>query len=233
MSTFPLLSRVVLLFPARVAEGLERIRAAGLAPQVPSVWQITLGVLRMMHRLVFRSETIGTCKTHPVRRTWRARLLALRPVRFPFLLWERAVAPLDFSGLVSSRERVLRHLLGAHHDALQFVYDLELLRLYPGALEELRDRARAVVEGTDPRAEWLRDLVVFEGYHENLLRTAEAALAGTLEIDPLVARDPDITFAAYLAWCASQPSTPEETWAALRAGRYRIDRGVSPEGSFA
>ncbi len=230
----PFLSRLVLLFPSRVAEGLARVERAGLAPVVPNVWQITLGVLRMTHRLIFRSQTIGTCKTKPVRRTWRARLLAFRPLRFPFLLWERAVAPLDFSGLLSSRERVIRHLLGAHHDALQFVYDLELLRLYPGALEELRDRARAVVDGTDPRAEWLRDLVVFEGYHEALLRTTEAALAGTLEIDPETARDPDITFGAYLAWCAAQPSDPEETWRALRAGRYRIDRGlVVRERSFA
>jgi len=228
MSTIPILSRLVLLFPSRVAEGLARIERAGLAPVTPNIWQITLGVLRMMHRLVFRSETIGTCKTKPVRRTWRARLLAFRPLRLPFLLWERAVAPLDFSGLMSSRERVIRHLLGAHHDALQFVYDLELLRLHPGALEELRDRARAVVDGTDPRAEWLRDLVVFEGYHESLLRTTEAALQGALEIDPETARDPDITFAAYLAWCAAQPKDPKETWAALRAGRYRIGRRFTP-----
>jgi hypothetical protein len=75
--------------------------------------------------------------------------------------------------------------------------------------------------------------VVFEGYHENLLRETESTLAGTLAMDPVTARDPDITFAAYLAWCAAQPSTPEETWAALRAGRYRIDRGVSREESFA
>lgn len=222
----PLLSRLVLVWPTRVAEGLARVERAGLAPRVPNVWQITLGVLRMMHRVLFRSDTIGTCKTHPVRRTWRARLLALRALRFPFLLWERAVAPLDFSGLVSSRERILRHLLGAHHDGLQFLYDLELLRLFPGALEECRDRARAVVEGTDPRAAWLRDLVVFEGYHEALLRATERAIAGALEIDEAAARDPDITFTAYLAWCAAQPRTPKETWAALREGRYRIDQGL-------
>lgn len=222
----PLLSRLVLVWPARVAEGLARVERAGLAPRVPNVWQITLGVLRMMHRVLFRSDSIGTCKTHPVRRTWRARLLALRALRLPFLLWERAVAPLDFSGLASSPERILRHLLGAHHDGLQFVYDLELLRLFPGALEECRDRARAIVDGTDPRAEWLRDLVVFEGYHEALLCATERAIAGTLEIDEAAACDPDVTFAAYLAWCAAQPRTPKETWAALRQGRYRIDEGL-------
>jgi hypothetical protein len=232
-TSVPLLSRLILLWPGRVARGLEHVRSAGLAPDVPNVWQITLGVLRMMHRVLFRSDTIGTCKTHPVRRTWRARLLAFRALRLPFLLWERAVAPLDFSGLVSSRERVLRHLLGAHHDAVAFVYDLELLRLHPGALEECRDRARAVVEGTDPRAEWLRDLVVYEGYHEALLATTERAIAGTLEMDPHEERDPDVTFAGYLAWCAAQPETPADTWAALRAGRYRIDRGMAPQESFA
>ena len=35
-------------------------------------------------------------------------------------------------------------------------------------LEVLRDRVRKIVDGSDPRAAWLRDLVVFEGYHEQL-----------------------------------------------------------------
>jgi hypothetical protein len=208
----------MLLRPRQVAENLERIRAAGLVETVPTPWQISLGVLRMWHRILFRPETIGTCTTHRVRQTWRARLLHLRPVRFPFLLVERAVFPLDLSGLASAPERLASHLLGAHHDGNQFAYDLRILACYPGMLEAVRARAREVVERDTPRGRWLRDLVVFEGYHESLLRAVEHAIAGDLALPDDEARDPDVAFDAYLRWCAAQPATPREAWRAWRRG---------------
>ena len=214
----PLISRLVLLDPASVARHLDLIRQSGTFDEVPNVFQITLGVIRMWNRLLFRSETIGTCRESPVRSTARARLLALRPFRFPFLLRERAVAPLDFSGLLSSKDRVMSHLLGAHHDAGQFSYDLEMLSLHPGVLDEVESRAARAVSGHDPRADWLRDLVVFDGYHENLLRAAALAAKGDFGLSDDDAADPDISFRAYLRWCARQPSTPEAAWAAWRDG---------------
>ncbi len=220
------ISRVVLLDADAVARALERVRASGVYPEVPNVWQLTLGVLRMWHRMLFRSGTVGT-SSRPVRNTWRARLFAPRPLRFPFLLAERAIAPLDFSGLLSSRERVIRHLLGAHHDKNQFAYDLEMLQHDSGALEELYERARGITSGRSTRAEYLRDLTVFEGYHEDLERAAGAALHGDFGLSPEEARDPDISFAAYLAWCARQPASFAETLAALRHGRYTVAGGLA------
>src|SRR5690348_15829398 len=105
---------------------------------------------------MFRSEEIGSAASRP-RPNGHARLLDYRPLRFPFLLAERAVAPHDFSGLLSDRERVLSHLLAAHHEGVQFVYDLEMLSVYPGGLEELFRRARALVAADTPRTRWLRD----------------------------------------------------------------------------
>lgn len=224
---------VLLVHPRRVADALARIERSGLHPRTPNLWQIELGVLRMLHRVVFRSDTIGTSRTHAVRATWRARLLHARPLRFPFLLRERAIAPLDYSGLASPPERVLRHLLGAHHDGFQLVYDLELLAAaHPGWLERARDAARRVVDGSDPRAEWLRDLCVFEGYHEQLLDTLERALRGELALPERDAADPDVTFGAYLAWCARQPATPEETLALWLRGAYSIADGAMEGASF-
>jgi hypothetical protein len=209
----------LLLFqPRAVQRGLDRVRDSGLVEETPNLWQITLGVLRMWSRVLFRSETVGMCAGHAVRPTLRARLLQHRPLRFPFLLAERAIAPLDFSGLASPPERISRHLLGAHHDERQFLYDLELLRCYPGWLEEVRAAAAEVVSGKGPQAEWLRDLTVYERYHENLLEAVEKALAGQLEMSPEEADDPDISFTAYLRWCARQPRTPAETWEAVRRG---------------
>ncbi len=215
----------LLLDPAGVERSLDRIRAAGLVERAPNAWQIALGVLRMQHRLLFRSDTIGTCRTHPVRSTLRARVLQLRVARFPFLLAERAIAPLDLSGLLSSPERVIAHLLGAHHDGNQFAYDLQMLAVHPGMLERLRDQVRAIVERDGPRARWLRDLCVFEGYHESLLEAVERALRGDFGLPPHEAADPDVSFVAYLRWCAAQPATPAETLRELRRGAYSIARG--------
>ncbi|MDQ3036449.1 MAG: hypothetical protein M3Y87_28885 [Myxococcota bacterium] len=218
---------IALVRPRPIASALERVARSGLHPRTPSLWQLQLGVLRMHHRVLFRSETIGTSTSNAVRPTWRARLLQWRPLRFPFLLRERAIAPLDHSGLASPPERVVAHLLGAHHDGWQLVYDLEMLEAaHPGWLERARDAARAVVDGRDPRAEWLRDLCVFERYHEQLLDALEQALRGELSQPEPDASDPDITFRGYLAWCARQPATPAETLALWAHGRYSIERGV-------
>lgn len=225
----PLLSWPVLFVPRTVAANLERVRRAALVARTPNTWQITLGVLRMWHRVLFRSETIGTCRANQVRDNWRARLLQYRVLRFPFLLAEKAVAPWDFSGLISSPERVVAHLLGAHHDEAQFVYDFEILECYPGALERVRDLARGVVEGEHEQAEWLRDLVVYERYHENLLEAVDRAIEGVDVVPDVQREDPDITFRAYLAWCAGQPETPAATLRAWRRGAFRFATGLLRE----
>jgi hypothetical protein len=225
-------ARVLLLDPARIDEKLAMVRSSGLVSHTPNRWQIALGVVRMLHRVALRSDTVGTSRENPVRGTWRARLLAWRPLRFPFLLAERAVAPLDMSGLLSSRERVICHLLAAHHDRTQFTYDLELLAIEPGALDELYERAKSVVDGTDARAEWLRDLVVFVGYHESLLAAAERARCGDLSVPEPDASDPDVTLSAYLAWCVAQPETPAATWDAVRQGLFSLPAGVARVASF-
>ncbi|MCB9575261.1 MAG: hypothetical protein H6709_24555 [Kofleriaceae bacterium] len=232
MTDLPLLSRVALLSPRRVQASLDALAASGRT-DLPNPWQLTLGVIRMWGRLLFRSDTVGTSPGGTVRAGWRARALTWRALRLPFLLAERAVHPLDFTGLASSRERVIRHLLGAHHDGAQFLYDLEILAAHPGALDELRERAAAVVADATPRSRWLRDLVVFDGYHEALLAAVDAARAGDFPYDPDGARDPDVSFSAYLAWCAAQPATPAATLAAWRRGDLdlgptRIDPAARP-----
>ncbi len=226
MRALPWHAWIVLLAPRRVARGLDRLRAIGWEP-MPTLWQVELGVLRMWHRILFRSDTIGTCTIDPVRPTLRARLFAWRPLRFFGLVRERAITPWDLSGFLSSKAQIHRHLLGAHHDRTQCVYDLQLLSLHPGGLAELREKVAAVVSGADPRAEWLRDLVVFERYHERLLDAADRVLAGAAELDEADAADPDISFHAWLRWCARQPATPADTWRARREGRFTVHRGIA------
>jgi hypothetical protein len=222
----PVIEKMLLAKPERVRENLRRMESAEVVPRVPNAWQICQGVVRMWHRVVFRPETIGMSKAFEPRPTRRARLLENRPLRFPFLLRERAIAPLDFSGLASSPERIISHLLGAHHDGHQFVYDLQLLEVHEGAIDEVERRALAVVRGEDPRSEYLRDLVVYEHYHENLLEAVRAFKRGELRLSPDDEMSPDISFTAYLDWCAAQPETPAETFRAwLGAPRSRASLG--------
>jgi hypothetical protein len=215
---------VRLLLPGseQVEQSLERVRIAGIVKETPTTFQILLGVVRMQHRILFRTDTVGTCGMHAVRDTWRARLLHYRFVRLPFLLAERAVAAFDLSGLASSPERVIRHLLGAHHDGLQFAYDLELLALWPGQLELLHEAVVEIVEHDTPRSRWLRDLVVFEGYHEDLLDGVRRALRGESLLTAAGRSDPDLSLRAYLGWCAEQPRTAGAAFRAWRRGDLRF-----------
>ena len=218
---------LLLIRPRRIAENLQRAVRAGVVDAAPNTWQLCLGVLRMWHRLVFRTETVGTCTTQPVRRTWRARLLENRAIRLPFLLAERAVAPLDFTGLASSPDRLIRHLLGAHHDGDQFVFDLQILSSHPGKLEELIDRARAVAHCESARARWLKDLTVYDGYHEQLVAAVERAVVSGVDLSRVDPQDPDIAFSAYMQWCARQPTTPLKTAGAWLAGEFSLPEGLS------
>lgn len=215
---------LVLFRPDLVADSLDQIRRAQIVAKVPNLWQVQLGVLSMWHRVLFRSETIGTCAEGRVRNTWRARALKLRPLRAPFLLRERAIAPWDFSGLVSSPERLIRHVLGAHHDDEDYTYDLSILACYPGKLEEALARTRAVTAGATPHARWLKDLVVFDGYHERLQASLEHIVEHGVRLPYPGSADPDVSFGAYLDWCAAQPSTPVKTWRAWREGTFTLAR---------
>lgn len=204
-----------------------------MVPQVPNLWQVELGVLRMLHRIVFRSGTVGMSHDHPVLPGWRAQALQPRGVRGPFLLAHGSLRFWDLSGLASDPAQIAQHLLGTHHERLQFVYDFQILALHPGELERLRDRARAVVEGTDPQATWRRDLCVYQTYHETLLAELDRVLDEGFVLPDAPARNPDVSLHAWLTWCARQPPTPIEAWRAWRSGTLNFDAGLLPAGSIA
>ena len=232
MSTtgFPWHAYGILWNPSRVARNLDAARASGRFERIPNLWQIELGVLRMWHRMVTRPDSIGTSQDHGVRPGWRSRLFENRLLRLPFLLWEGSVAPWDLSGLLSSPERLLRHMLGTHHDRHQFVYDLQILAMYEGRLDELLEQANRVVSVDDRRSRWLRDLVVFEHYHETLADVVARFIDGAFDLDAREIDDPDISFHAFLDWCADQPATPAETIAAWRRGEFSIS-SATPEAA--
>ncbi len=225
----PWFSYPFLLTPKRVMRNLARREEAELIDDTaPNAWQLSLGVMRMWHRSLFRTETVGTSPDGTVRSTWRAKLLHNRTIRLPFLLLEGAIAPFDMTGLASDRERIIKHLLGAHHDGNQFIFDIDLLLAHEGALEELRARAADVVENEDRRSTWLRDLTVFEGYHESLLAAVDEAIEAGISLSDDERWDADISLSGYLSWCAQQPATPAATWHAITRGEFAFDSEPTP-----
>jgi len=138
----------------------------------------------------------------------------------PFLVWEKAIAPFDHSGLGHGSDRLINHLLTAHHDQNQFLYDLEILSGTPGALESLHTQVLQVIQTPNRRTNWLRDLCVFSHYHEDLLSATEAAMTGQAHGSSLEKTNPDISFKAYISWCLRQPASPTLTWRAWREGSF-------------
>ncbi|MEZ4319330.1 MAG: hypothetical protein R3F61_17585 [Myxococcota bacterium] len=197
--------------PHRIEARVRELREAGVIDVEPNLWQLWMGVLYMWHRAAFRPETIGL-STAPVRETARARWFAWRPARSPFLFAGRRVNPLDHTGLGSTTAHTVRHLVGAHHDAADFHFDLQLIAHEPGVLTALEARVRGIVEETAPDAVFLKDLCVYEGYHEALLEGVQAWIRGDVELDHA---NPDATLTGFLRWCAQQPRSLRET---LRTG---------------
>jgi hypothetical protein len=233
MTSAPWFSYPFLLFPKRILHNLERRVEAGMTTDPPNAWQLSLGVMRMWHRSLFRTETVGTSPGGTVRNNWRARLLHNRSLRLPCLLWEGAVAPYDMTGLASGQERIIKHLLGAHHDGIQFIFDLDLLAAHEGALEELEARTREVIESKGKRSTWLRDLTVYEGYHEQLLAATKAAIAKGIELSEDDCNDADISLEGYLRWCVQQPNSPKATLQAMQSGAFAFDSEPIRQGARA
>ncbi|MDF1661466.1 MAG: hypothetical protein P1V97_06820 [Planctomycetota bacterium] len=228
--SLPWYAALLLIRPGRIRENLEKVRAAKLVEKTPNRWQIFLGVMRMLYRTIYYPESVGLSTEFAVRPGWRARLFQYRFIRGPFLFWEGSVAPLDLSGLASQRETLIRHLLGTHHDGDGAIYDLRLLSIQPGALDELKDRLLAVIEKDCGRSHWLKDLCVYEEYHNQLLEIVERVLAGNWETTPgegII----DTSFESYLDWCATRPDNPKESWRAWREGRLGLE-DAAPELSI-
>ena len=225
-SELPWFAKLVLINETTINKRLDEFEALGLVRKVPNSWQIFLGISRMWHRVVFRSETVGTCGEHSPRPNLRAKIMHWRVARFPFLVAEQAIAPLDFSGLLSSPQRIVKHLLGAHHDRNNFAYDLQLLLTHPEWLKNAFNEANRIKLQQTERSRWLADLCVFEHYHEHLAEALFAAINGQIEMTTTEADDPDTTLTGYLQWCSRQPTSYAETQSLYQQGRYSIDKGV-------
>ena len=107
------------------------------------------------------------------------------------------------------------------------MYDLELLSLHPGRLEQLHRAVCDVLDHDTTRTRWLRDLVVYEGYHLRLRAAVERALRGDFGLKPGEANDADVSLRGYLRWCAAQPESPGASFRALTGVESALEAQLS------
>lgn len=216
----PIYQAVFLGRARRVQSNLQRLVDAGVIDAAPTLFQSLCGVLYMLHRITTRPESVGVADA-PARTNLRARILARRPIRAPFLIGSRTIRPWDLTGFASSPQFLRRHLVGTYHPGDNALYDLALLRSFPGELEKLQDQVAEAVAGESLRGRWLQDLCVYEGYHAHLSELVDQALAGDLDAKATNISS-DATLAGYVDFLLSQPKDFTAAWGAIRRGEFKM-----------
>jgi hypothetical protein len=206
--------------PGEVRGRLEALRAAGLVDEVPTRGQIFFGGLDMLRFVI-----------EPFAREYYRQ----KGISFGFhqllRVLDDPVSMIDPTGFLSERDTIIGHVMQVVH--LNPVYDLQLMEMFPGGLDELERQVEAMVAGTHPRQRTISAIVEEPGYHAALLdyvrryradRTAPPIVRqqGELRRDP-VAAAAERTFATlpgFLRYCRRLPTGLLAGLARLR----RVDR---------
>ena len=172
----------------------------GYTDRLPSPWQIKVGCLAMLPVTLSESER--------ERERSRSTLMGQVPIRVPLQILYNPRQILPDTGLTHRPEQLVRHVLSVYHEDAFLGYDLQLLQSHPRGLALLREEAAKVVEGKTLWAPYLRQLVGWPGYHEELIRLADAAerfeYPDPLDVDPRFA-----SLVGFSEFCCSMPDWPE------------------------
>lgn len=180
---------------ARLGPFVERGELAAL----PSPWQLRVGWLAMLPVTLSESER--------ERRASRRTLMGQVPLRVPLqLLYNPRQIVVD-TGIDQRADQVVRHLLSVYHEDAFLGYDLQLLSSHPGGLSLLAEQADAVARGRSRWSVYLTHLVGGPGYHQGLVRWAEAGMRGELP-DPLDLDPRFATLVGFARFCLDLPDWP-------------------------
>ncbi|HKJ25606.1 MAG TPA: hypothetical protein VKB65_12340, partial [Myxococcota bacterium] len=152
------LGRTLFLYvrPGEVRGRLEALRAAGLVDAVPTRGQVFFGGLDMLRFVI-----------EPFAREYYEQ----KGISFGFhqllRVLDDPVSMIDPTGFLSERDTIIGHVMQVVH--LNPVYDLQLMEMFPGGLDELERQVEAMVAGTHPRHRTISAIVEEPGYHAALL----------------------------------------------------------------
>ena len=152
------LGRTVRLYvsPGEVRGRLENLRAAGLVDEIPGRAQIFFGGLDMLRFVI-----------SPFAREYYEQ----QGISFGFhqllRVLDDPVSMIDPTGFLSERDTIIGHVMQVVH--LNPIYDLQLMTMFEGGLEEFERQVEQMVEGTHPRHRTISAIVEEPGYHADLL----------------------------------------------------------------
>ncbi len=228
-------------FPSRIRGRLHKLRELGHVERVPNRTQMIFGSLDMFRHFIvpcaadyYRSKDI-TFSFHALLR---------------FL--DDPASMMDPTGFMSHRDAIIGHLMQVTH--ADPIYDLQLLALYDGGLDELERQIEQMIAGTHPRTESIGAIIEDPSYHGRLLAHVREFRADPDHCKPLrrenIEGNPrfqDIaeTFGnlyTAIEYFASLPSTPLAAFlrflktrtftkpvAALETSAAANDPGLAPE----
>jgi len=192
--------------PGEVGRRLAALRAAGLVDAAPTRGQVFFGGLDMLRFVI-----------EPFAREYYEQ----QGISFGFhqllRVLDDPVSMIDPTGFLSERDTIIGHVMQVVH--LNPIYDLQLMEMFPGGLEELERQVAAMVAGTHPRQRTISAIVEDPDYHARLLgyvrryRADRTALPpvrqqGALRSDPAAAAA-ERTFATlpgFLRYCRRLPT---------------------------
>ncbi len=152
--------------------GLERLAALGVIDTVPSDPQLFAGAIDML-RFWISPASADYYRSIGIDYTFHQLLRFL----------DEPASLGDPIGLFSTRDSIIGHLMQVVHANPR--YDLELLLMHPGGIEELESQVTSMIRGDHPRAASIAAMVEEPDYHARLLEYVRAFRADPTSPAPL------------------------------------------------
>ena len=144
------------LRPGEVRGRLEQLQRAGLVDELPVRAQIFFGGLDMLRFVI-----------EPFSREY----YKMKGISFGFhqllRVLDDPVSMIDPTGFLSERDTIIGHVMQVVH--LNPIYDLQLMEMFPGGLDEFERQVAAMVDGSHPRHRTISAIVEEPDYHARLL----------------------------------------------------------------
>jgi len=140
----------------RVEERLRMLQELGLIDEVPNRTQMIFGSLDMFRFFILPCAADYYRSKH-IRFGFHALLRVL----------DDPASMMDPTGFMSHPDAIIGHLLQVTH--ADPVYDIQLLAVHPGGVDELERQIEQILAGTHPRGESIGAIIEDPTYHARLL----------------------------------------------------------------
>lgn len=144
------------LDPRETRRRLDALERAGLASARPTRLQLLFAGLDMLRFLIA-----------PAARDYYAQQRISFGFHQALRVADDPVSMIDPTGFFSDRDTIIGHVMQVVH--MNPIYDLQLVQMFDGGLDEMERQVEAMVAGTHPRAGTIGAIVEEPDYHARLL----------------------------------------------------------------